>query len=169
MWSYAQRHLSKSCDISETAIPVNDMRLQFTRLNLNENKSNEKNILSNQDIRYYQNLFPNTTCKSSSVVSDNQGPYRPCLPLNTPFDTDIDLTQYFAILNYLKDFSTCASPTKLDEHRMEQHLTTDTLTEIHIDGCWKVYDSSGQCFCCKFIRTTSYIGISNIVSVYINQ
>ena len=92
MWSYAQHHSSKSCDISETTILVNDMRLQFTGLNLNENESNEKNILSNQDIRYYQNLFPNTTCKPSFVASDNQGPYPPCLPLNTPFDTDIDLT-----------------------------------------------------------------------------
>ena len=131
-----------------TAILVNDMRLQFTRLNLNENESNEKNILSNQDIRYYQNLFPSTTCKSSSVASGNQGPYPLCLPLNTLFDTDIDLAQYFAILNYLKDCSICASPIKLEEHRIEQHLTTDTLTETDIDGCWKVYDSNGQCFCC---------------------
>ena len=148
MWSCAQRHSSKSCDISETAILVNDMRLQFTLLNLTENESNEKNILSSQDIHYYQNLFPNTTYKSSSVASDNHDPYPPCLPLNTPFDTDIDLTRYFAIMNYLKDFSIFASPIKLDEHRMEQHLTTDTLTETDTDGCWKVYDSNGQCFCC---------------------
>ena len=148
MWSNVQRHSSKSCNISETAILVNDMRRQFTRLNLNENESNEKNILSNHDIRYYQNFFLNTTCTSSSVASDNQGPYPPCLPLNTPYDTDIDLTQCFAILNYSKYFSICASPIKLVEHRMEQHLTTDTLTETDIDGCWKVYDSDGQCFCC---------------------
>ena len=92
--------------------------------------------------------FKTQTRKSSSVASVNQVPFPPCLSLNAPFDIDSDLARYFAILNYLKDFSICASLIKLDEHGMEQHLTTDTLKEIDIDSCWKVCHSNGRCFCC---------------------
>ena len=89
------------------------MKRQFGQLNLNENESDKMNRFFDQKIHHHQNFFQSTICEYLSATSINHTPYRSCLQLNLLFKNDADRARYFAILNYLKDFSICASPIQL--------------------------------------------------------
>ncbi|CAF1580235.1 unnamed protein product [Rotaria magnacalcarata] len=141
-------HPSQSSNDSAIDILVNDMKRQFCQLNLNEHESDKTNLLFDQDIHHYQNIFQNIMCKCVSTASGNQAPYHLCLPPNLIFNNDTDVARYFAILNYLKDFNMCASSIRLNENQMVQQAATDTLMDMDMGECWKVYDSEGHCFCC---------------------
>ncbi|CAF4323814.1 unnamed protein product [Rotaria sp. Silwood2] len=141
-------HSSKACNISESEIVLNDMKIQFSRLNLNEDESSEKNTLLDQDILYYQRTFQNILRKQSSPVSINHGSSPSSLQSDIHFDNDIDFARYTAILNYLKDFSDCPPLTSSDGHQATPHMAADAFMDTDIFGCWNVYDSNGQCYCC---------------------
>ncbi|CAF3125360.1 unnamed protein product [Rotaria socialis] len=141
-------HPVQSFNVSATDILANDMKRQFCQLSLNENESDKTNLLFHQDIHHYQNIFQNIMCKCVSTASGNQAPYHLCLPPNLIFNNDTDLARYFVILNYLKDFNMCASSIRLNENQMVQQAATDTLMDMDMGECWKVYDSEGHCFCC---------------------
>ena len=124
------------------------MKRQFDQLNLNENEPDIMNLFFDQEIHHHESCFQSTMCEYLSTTSVNHAPYRSCLPLNSVFKNDADRARYFAILNYLKDFSICASPIQLGELQMAQLPTANTVIDTDTDGCWKVYDSEGHCFCC---------------------
>lgn len=145
---YVQTHSSKSSNVSEIERLLSDTKLQFSRLTLNEGESNEKNISFDQDILYYGRNFEKILRKQSPFVSTIDEPSSLLFQLDTCVDNGIDQARYTAILNYLKDFSNCTSLPNSDGYPTTSNMVTDTLMDIGIDSCWKVYDSNGQRYCC---------------------
>ncbi|CAF4937059.1 unnamed protein product [Rotaria magnacalcarata] len=115
-------HPSQFSNVSATDILVNNMKRQFCQLNLNENESDKTNLLFDQYIHHYQNIFQNIICKCVSTVSGNQAPYHSCLSPNLIFNNNTDLARYFTILNYLKDFNIYTNTRMNMQQKVLQNL-----------------------------------------------
>jgi hypothetical protein len=136
-----------SYETSQSGTSIDIMEIQLNQLNLSENKVNGKNILSNQNISNGDNSSQIVTCEPISVVV-YQDTSSSSLSFDACFNTNTDVMEYLTIVNYANDLKICTSSMKSDEHQKTQHSLTDTMMGNDIDGCWKVHDFNGQCFCC---------------------
>jgi len=150
MSSSVQCYSSKSYTATQSGTLVYNMELLFDQLDLNKCEGTSKNVISKQHVHNDKN-YPQIITSTSYVIAADQNSSASSLLLGTSFDTDVDVVRYLTILNYANDFKMCVLSMNFDEYQGGQHIFSNTTTKNNIEdieGCWKVYDHNGKCFCC---------------------